>query len=68
MRVGEDIVSKAEHEGRVFKIVADLPEVGFYLYVYEGDRDTHDYLQDTVEMCKRCALEHFGVPMSKWSS
>ena len=54
--------------GREFKIVADKPDIGFYLYVFEGKRCTHDYLQETEEKAKECAKELFGVPLASWQS
>ncbi len=41
-------------------------EDGYYLYVYDGERNTHDYLQDTLQFAKDQALEEFGVPLSAW--
>jgi hypothetical protein len=40
--------------------------VGFYLYVHEGDRCTHDYLQDSAGAAKEFALEQFGVSEDAW--
>jgi len=40
--------------------------VGWYLYVYHGDRCTHDYLQDTLELALEHAERQFGVPRSAW--
>lgn len=40
--------------------------VGFYLYVYEGDWNSHDYLQDTRYFAKEQAFEEFGVPLDAW--
>ncbi len=40
--------------------------VGYYLYVYEGEKDIYDYLQDTLQFAKEQALEQFGVPLSAW--
>lgn len=42
------------------------PMVGFYLYVFEGDKCIHDYLQDTLDLAMECAWEDFGVPKSAW--
>ena len=49
------------HDGRVFRIMVDLPEVGVYLLVYEGEVCTRDYLQSDVEACMRLALEEFEI-------
>ncbi len=42
------------------------PSVGYYLYVYEGNRCTYDYLQDTFQQAVECAFEEFGVPKEAW--
>ena len=51
---------------RRFRIVQDL-RAGFYLYVYDGARCTHDYLQDTLREAQEFACETFGVPLQNWS-
>jgi hypothetical protein len=53
--------------GKQFEIVADQ-SVGFYLYVFEGDKCTHDYLQDSEELAKKCAADLFQVPTADWKS
>jgi hypothetical protein len=55
-----------EHDGLNFKIEEDLPEVGVYLYVYRDNKCIKDYLQNNIEICKKIALEEFGVPIGKW--
>ncbi|WP_375417997.1 hypothetical protein [uncultured Hymenobacter sp.] len=57
---------RAQHNGLRFEIEEDLPRVGAYLYRYEGEETTHDYLQDSIEDCKEFALEEFGVPLDSW--
>jgi hypothetical protein len=52
---------------REFRIIADA-SVGFYLYVFEEERCTHDYLQDTEEKAIECAAELFGVPTNEWKT
>ena len=53
-------------KGWIFKIDHDF-NVGYYLYVCnEQNRDTHDHLQDSLEMAKEQALEDFGVPLNSW--
>lgn len=42
------------------------PMVGFYLYVFEGNKCIHDCLQDTLDLAMECAWEDFGVPKSAW--
>jgi len=56
----------ARHGVRTFVIHTDAPEVGWSLLVHEGERCTHDFLQDTLEIAKRQALEDFGVPQNSW--
>lgn len=60
------ILLEAEHEGRVFKIEEDCPEVGAYLFVYENGKCVKDFLQDNIEICKSQALEDYGVALDKW--
>lgn len=49
------------------RFVIDHDEyVGYYLYVWEGEKNTFDYLQDTLHFAKRQALEDFGVPLDTW--
>jgi hypothetical protein len=57
---------QAEHADRRFRIVHDTA-AGFYLYVYDGARCTHDYLQDTLDDAREFAREEFGVPVQSWS-
>jgi hypothetical protein len=61
----ETMVLHASQGGRTFKIVKDA-SVGFYVYAFEGERCTHDYLQDTLGLAKECAREEFGVPENAW--
>jgi hypothetical protein len=39
---------------------------GFYLFVYDNGVNTHDYLQDSLEMAMDQALDDFGIPKSAW--
>jgi hypothetical protein len=55
-----------EHSGRRFLIVHDST-AGFYLYVYEGAKCTHDYLQDSLDAAQEFARDEFGVPVQSWS-
>lgn len=59
-------MKKAENNGLRFEIVEDNPDVGFYLYVYDGDRCIADYLQNDEETCKQVALEDYGVEFLLW--
>ena len=56
---------EAEHGGRSFVIEHDAA-VGFYLYVFEAGRCTHDYLQETVDAARGFAAEEFGVSGDAW--
>ena len=57
---------EATHNGLKFIIEEDLPGVGVSLLIYSGDNCTHDYLQDTIDMCKLFALEDYEVPENSW--
>jgi len=59
------VVLEASHAGRRFRIEQD-GTAGFYIYAFEGEHCTHDYLQDTLEFAKKCAREEFGVPEDAW--
>lgn len=59
-------ILEVEHKGKRFRIEEDYPEVGSYLYVYEGEKCIKDYLQDNIEMCKEVAFEDYKVPFDKW--
>ena len=62
---GVPLVLHASHCGRTFKIEEDA-SAGFYVYAFEGEKCTHDYLQDTLALAKKCAREEFGVPEDTW--
>ncbi len=47
-------------------IEEDLPEVGFYLYIWQNGIGQFEYLQDTVDICKYQAFEEFGIPLDCW--
>ena len=55
----------AESGDAYFEIIEGRGE-GFYVFRYEGHRNTHDHLQDTVSQAKECAFEEFGVPVDAW--
>ncbi len=51
------------------RAVIDYDEfAGYYIYIYENNnqRCTWDYLQDTLKIAKRFALEKFGFPLNSW--
>ncbi|MCE5318104.1 MAG: hypothetical protein LLG04_12195 [Parachlamydia sp.] len=50
---------------RYYEIKCD-PFVGFYVYVFDGDKCINDYLQDTLEMAIQCAWSDYGVPKKAW--
>ena len=57
----------AEHNNKRFEIIEDLPEVGFYLLVFDNQNNClFDFLQDTEKMAKEFALEKFQVPINSW--
>ena len=62
----EGKILRAQHNGLRFEIEQDYPQVGAYLYVYEGDKCVKDFLQDTVSDCQSFALEEYGVPTNIW--
>lgn len=57
---------KAEYKELTFKIEEDYPEVGVYLYVYKEGKCIKEMLQDTIDICKKIALEEYGVPIDFW--
>lgn len=55
---------EAFHNGKKYLIAEDLPQVGWYLYLFDKNgNNTHDYLQDTEQIAKEQAYEDFGVPI-----
>ena len=59
------MILHASHDDRRFRI--EKTDAGYYLFVFERERCTHDYLQDTLVLAKECARERFGVPENGWS-
>lgn len=57
----------ADIDGRRYEIVEGQGE-GYYVYRYfgQGPRHSHDYLQDDLEMAKRCAADRFRVSLNAW--
>ena len=53
-------------DGKKFIIEEDLPKIGAYLYIYDGDNCIFDCLQDSVELCKEIALDEYNVPLESW--
>lgn len=59
----------ANHDKKTFEIVDDLPDIGWYVYAYDSSgKNTHDYLQDDLDMAMSCAFHEFGVPYNAWNT
>lgn len=59
----------SKYNNQIFEIVEDNSEVGFYLYVYDSSgKNTHDHLQNTLQITKEFAYEEFGVPLNSWET
>jgi len=56
----------AQHSNFILLIEEDYPEVGAYLYVYEGKVCIKDFLQNDIEACKALAYEEYQVPLNSW--
>lgn len=55
------------YEKDLRRYVIELDEnVGYYIYVYQGEKMIYDYLQDTLAIAKDFAEEKFGVPANAW--
>jgi len=59
---------KAQHNGLEFVIEEDKPDVGVYLYVYEGGKCVRDFLQNDVTTCIDMAFEDYGVAKNLWGN
>ena len=59
-------IFEAKYNGKIFRIEEDLPGVGAYLLILENGKIKADYLQDSIEICKRHAAESFNVPIKSW--
>jgi len=59
-------ILEAQYDGKVFRIEEDLPEVGYYFYVYEDGKCIFDYLQENCDQCKEQARKLFEVPLNCW--
>jgi hypothetical protein len=62
----KEFVTTADYGSRKFEIKYGGEGIGFYLFVFEGGKNTYDYLQDSVEQTKKFAFEKFGVPLEAW--
>jgi hypothetical protein len=54
------------NKGLRFLIEGEYPDIGAYLYIYEGDKCIRDEIQDTIEICKDVAFEDYKVPLDSW--
>ena len=58
----------SKYKNQKFEIVEDLPDVGFYLYVYdEKNNCIADHLQNTEKDAKEFAFEEYEVPLKSWT-
>ena len=53
--------------GKNFVIEQDIPEVGWYLYVYKNGNCIADHLQNDYETIIDAAKERYGIPKNKWT-
>ncbi len=51
---------------RKFRIEQDMPEIGWYLKVYENGKCIADHLQDNLEAVVQQAEEQYSVPSNSW--
>ena len=58
-------ILEAKYNGLRFIIDGEYEE-GAYLYIFDNDACTYDYLQDSIGLCKEFALEDFEVPIEIW--
>jgi len=57
------------YQGQRFEIVEDLPEIGYYIYVYNPNNNCiSDHLQDTLLTAKKFAFEKYGIPVDAWKT
>jgi len=47
-------------------VIEEDDNVGFYLYIFEGDKCKEDYLQDSFDLAIEQAEEDFGVDPRSW--
>ncbi len=55
-----------QHPKATRLVIEEDQGVGFYLYVFEGDRCAWDYLQDSLDAAKDQAEYSYGVPKDSW--
>lgn len=56
----------AERGAERFEIVDDGGGSGLLVLRYESGHNTHDYFQDDIPMCQRCAEAEWGLHPSAW--
>ena len=47
-------------------VIEEDEGIGFYLYVFDGEKCVKDYLQDTLDFAIEQAEEDFGVCRETW--
>ena len=53
---------------KTYRIIEDLPDVGYYILVFDvNGKNTHDFLQDSLEKAKEFCFEEFGIPIDSWT-
>ena len=52
-------------DGKVLGKIEEEDGIGFYLYIYDpiSGKNTHDYLQDSLEISMEQAEEDFSIPI-----
>lgn len=51
---------------RRLEIEQDVPEVGWYLRIYENEKSVADHLQDSLEAVMQQAKDNYGVLEHQW--
>ncbi len=51
----------------LFVLEQDLPDVGWYMKVYDNDTSIYDSLQDTKQAAIEVANQEYGCPINLWS-
>lgn len=59
-------ISELDNEPNKKFVIEEEEGIGFYLYVFDGDTCTNDYLQDTFDFAVEQAEEDFGVSREIW--
>lgn len=57
--------SSIKHNDLTFIVEQDLPEVGWYIYIYdENNNCIADYLQDSLEQINAFLHDEYEVPLN----